>query len=39
MFRLMTNDPDLRYLKINKRTLFRPDDIEAFLEAKLFKAA
>lgn len=39
MFRLMTDDPDLRYLKINKRTLFRPEDIEAFLEAKLFKAA
>jgi len=28
MFRLMTDDPDLRYLKINKRTLFRPEDIE-----------
>ena len=39
MFRLMTDDRDLRYLKINKRTLFRPEDIEAFLEAKLFKAA
>lgn len=39
MFRLMTDDPDLRYLKINKRTLFRPEDLELFLEAKLFKAA
>ena len=29
MFRLMSEDRDLRWLKIGKRTLFRPEDITA----------
>lgn len=35
MFRLMTEDCDLQWLKIGRRTLFRPEDITAYTEAKL----
>ena len=35
MFRLMVEDCDLQWLKIGRRTLFRPEDITAYTEAKL----
>lgn len=35
MFRLMSEDRDLRWLKIGKRTLFRPEDITAYIVAKM----
>jgi excisionase family DNA binding protein len=35
MFRLMSEDRDLRWLKIGKRTLFRPEDITAYVAAKM----
>ena len=35
MFRLMIEDSDLQWLKIGRRTLFRPEDITAYTEAKL----
>ena len=35
MFRVMAEDPDLRWLKIGKRTLFRPEDITAYTAAKM----
>ena len=38
MFRVMSEDPDLRWLKIGKRTLFRPEDITAYTTAKMAPA-
>jgi hypothetical protein len=35
VFRLMTDDPDLVFLKINHRTLFRPEDLTAYAAAKV----
>jgi len=34
MFRLMVEDCDLQWLKIGRRTLFRPEDITAYTAAK-----
>ena len=38
MFRLMAEDRDLHWLKIGKRTLFRPEDITTYTAAKLAPA-
>ena len=35
MFRLMIEDSDLQWLKIGRRTLFRPEDITTYTAAKL----
>jgi len=30
MFRLIRNDPQLRHVKVGKRTLFRPEDLRGY---------
>jgi len=38
MFRRMSEDRDLKWLKIGKRTLFRPEDITTYIVAKMAPA-